>query len=149
MKVLVVNSDASQLKADASSLNKYGFSILIANDLALSGKLALGKKPEIILLYLNKDEHESGNILLKSLSSFSGLIILTASKSFTLGDPHSKEFELVLLDENSTTVDLVSDLCRKYLREKIDSAQNNDKPINLQQSILVVEDNKLNQLYYC
>ncbi|MDP2387394.1 MAG: response regulator [Bacteroidota bacterium] len=149
MKALVVNSDSLQLKTDASFLNKYGLSILIANDLILSGKLALEKKPEIILLYLNKDEHETGNILLESLRFFSGLIILTVSKNFTLTGFNPKQFELILLDENSTTVDLVSNLCHKYLEEKAFSGENNETAVTLQVPILIVEDNKLNQLYYC
>jgi DNA-binding response OmpR family regulator len=139
-KILLINSNSSQLKEYATFLNKKGYDILIANNLKQGYEIFLKKIPNIIIIYTyNEAEIE----LLKLFVSFKESIIIN---NLTKKNVQLKFDKETIIVENKLLSEIkLLELCKRLESSK--EKLNENYAIDVK-NVLLVEDNALNQLYF-
>lgn len=137
-KLLLINSNTTELKTYAQFFNKHNFEVLISNSLSQGLQIANSKNPLITIIIFNNGDEIN---LLNDFNNYNGYIIL-----------HKTHASDVKLKNTDTIIDGLElsendfyNLCQKHIK-KLPNEINTHSPQNLK--TLLIEDSKINQLYF-
>lgn len=142
-KILIINSRKDQLQQTAALLSRYGYSVLISDRRSLGYKIAREKLPAVVLHYINNVADLPDQLNVSELSTMPcKLIVLDTQTLVPMPDKNEAKYELW---QGSSDADGLIDKLSQFLQNKVHSGP---VPELAGKSVLVVDDELMNQTYY-